>query len=373
MFRNFITQCWQFFRVVDKATLFAVLVLIIFGCILVTTAGESVATKIGAHPLYFIRKHLVYLPFSIALMLIIALQKPEFIKKFSILGLIFCGILLVLVQFFGAEIKGAKRWLSFGGIAIQPSEQIKPFFAIAIAWMLELRKTKNFNGIIYSILLYLAVISLLLAQPDLGMVMMITITLVGQFFVAGMPISWVITSSIAVVLLVFISYVTMPHVTQRIEDFLTAGKESYQVNKSIMAFSKGKLYGVGPGEGAVKHVLPDCHADFIFAVAAEEFGAIACVVMASIFIFIVLINFVKIATERDNFRQLAITGLILQFGVQACFNIAVTMNLLPTKGMTLPLISYGGSSMIAVAITIGMVLALSKRQVVLDKYKESIW
>jgi cell division protein FtsW len=164
-------------------------------------------------------------------MLIIGLQTPEFIKKFSILGLIFCGILLIMVQFFGAEIKGAKRWLYFGGIVIQPSEQIKPFFAIVIAWILEIRKTKNFKGILYSIMLYLAIISLLLAQPDLGMVMMITITLAGQFFIAGMPISWVITSCIAVVLLVFVSYATMPHVTQRIEDFLTAGKESYQVNK----------------------------------------------------------------------------------------------------------------------------------------------
>ncbi|MCF8463153.1 MAG: putative lipid II flippase FtsW [Rickettsiaceae bacterium] len=347
--------------------------LIVFGCVLVTTAGESVATKIGAHPLYFIHKHLIYLPIAIAVMLIIAIQNVDFIKKLSIFGLVFFGILLIMVQFFGAEIKGAKRWLSFGSIAIQPSEQIKPFFAVAIAWMLELRKNKDFKGILYSIILYVVVVSLLLAQPDLGMVMMITLTIVGQFFVAGIPLSWLITSSIGVILLVFAAYVTMPHVTQRIENFLSDSKANYQVNKSIMAFSKGKLYGVGPGEGAVKHILPDCHADFIFSVAAEEFGVIACVVIASIFIFIVIVNLLKIATEKDYFKQLAITGLILQFGVQACFNIAVTMNLLPTKGMTLPFISYGGSSMIAVAITFGMILALSKRQVVLKKYKENIW
>jgi cell division protein FtsW len=363
----------NFWRVVDKATLGAIALLLFTGIILVASSGQVIATRIGVSPLYFASKQLVYLPISILIMISIATLDDKKIQYLGLCGIIFNIILLILVKFYGQEVKGARRWLSLMGISMQPSELIKPFMIITVAWFMNKRQTTDFPGIICSIILYLVIISLLAIQPDFGMIIMISLILFCQFFVSGMPIILIISSIFLVMSLTTISYFAFPHVQNRIDSFLNSEKQNYQVNKSILAFEHGGLYGVGPGEGLVKQVLPDCHTDFIFAVAAEEFGGMSCIIIAAIFSFIIIYNLYKVARQSNHFKVYALAGIISQFGIQAMFNMGVALNLLPTKGITLPLVSYGGSSMIAISISLGVLLALTKRSIDTTKYKELLW
>ena len=211
---------------------------------------------------------------------------------------------------------------------------------------------------------------LLIIQPDFGMLVLTTAVFAIQLFIAGLPIIWVILAIVGSIFGIISAYLLLPHVTSRINNFLWPDiNENYQVSKSILAFEHGGLYGRGPGEGAIKQYLPDSHTDFIFAVADEEFGAIICIMIITIFAFIVLRTLIRISYEEDKFVQLASIGLITQFGLQATINMGVTLNLLPTKGMTLPFISYGGSSTLAMALAIGMLIGLTKRKTSLVKYR----
>jgi cell division protein FtsW len=218
--------------------------------------------------------------------------------------------------------------------------------------------------------LYLLVAALIIIQPDFGMLVMITGAFGIQLFVAGMPLFWILLAMITSGFGVIGAYFWLPHVTRRINNFLDPeSSENYQVTKSIMAFEHGGMYGRGPGEGTVKQVLPDSHTDFIFAVAGEEFGAIICLIVVCIFAYIVIRSTIKIINEEDKFTQLATTGIISQFALQTIINMGVTLNLLPTKGMTLPFISYGGCSTLAISIAIGMLLGFSRQKTSLSKYK----
>ncbi len=222
------------------------------------------------------------------------------------------------------------------------------------------------------ILLYALVALLILIQPDVGMLILITAVFASQLFVAGFPIIWIMVALLAGFFGIFSAYFLLPHVASRINSFLDpVSNENYQISKSILAFEEGGLYGRGPGEGSVKQHLPDSHTDFIFAVAGEEFGAIICIMIIAVFAFIVLRSLARINNEQDKFIQLASVGIIAQFGLQAVINMGVTLNLLPTKGMTLPFISYGGSSTLAIGIAVGMLLGLTKHKTSLVKYKNS--
>jgi cell division protein FtsW len=364
---NFIKLWW---RTIDHKIIIILFIMFSFSMMLVTTASISVANRIGLDENYFIKRQIIYLIMSIFIIFTISLFNKKWIKRFSIVGFLLSFSLLVLVKFIGYEIKGSVRWMSIFGISIQPSEFIKPFFATMIGWILSLSTKEIIPNIIICSILYLIISFLLITQPDIGMLITITVIFCLQLFVAGIPIFLIIILSVILFGGLFLSYLHIPHVTQRINNFLDpAQNENYQITKSIKAFENGGLYGTGPGEGSIKHVLPDSHTDFIFAVAGEEFGALTCIIIIVLFLFIIIKIFIKLTKEDDKFVQLSVTGIIAQLGFQSFINIGVTLNLLPTKGMTLPFISYGGSSTIAISIAMGIVLGLTKRKTLLNKYK----
>jgi cell division protein FtsW len=327
-------------------------------------ASPSVAERIGYDGLHFVRRHLAMLPFAIGLMFAVSLQPPQTIRRIAVIGFAVALALLSLTFVIGAEIKGARRWINLPGLSVQPSEFVKPTFAVVAAWLFSEQKLRpRFPGNLICILLFIAVDGMLIKQPDIGMAAVVAIVWFGQFFMSGLQLYWVAAGAVTGLGSFIGAYLYLPHVRSRIDHFLdpSAG-DTYQVKRSIEAFASGGLWGKGPGEGTVKDVLPDAHADFVFAVAGEEFGLVVCLVIIGLFAFIVLRGFSRLRQEGDLFVLLAATGLLIQFGLQAVVNMASSLHLIPTKGMTLPFLSYGGSSMLALGLGMGMVLALTRRR-----------
>ncbi|MDY0871130.1 FtsW/RodA/SpoVE family cell cycle protein [Dongia rigui] len=359
--RSMVAQWWW---TVDRWMLAAVIALAFIGAILVLAASPAVATRIGMDSFALVRRHYAMLPLALGTVIFVSMLSAKQVRRLGvILFFVFFG-LTALTLFAGVEIKGATRWISLGPLSLQPSEFLKPCFAIFAAWMFALQKTSpNIPGNIIAIGAYLATIALLLKQPDLGMTAVVTATWAAQFFIAGLPIFWVL-------LLVGLgaaglvgAYFALPHVTERVDQFFNPESgDTYQIDRALEAFQNGGLYGKGPGEGSVKLVLPDAHADFVFAVAGEEFGLIVCLILVALFAFIVLRALSRLLGEHNHFIILAATGLVTSFGLQAIVNMASTLHLMPTKGMTLPFISYGGSSIIAIGLGVGMLLALTRRR-----------
>lgn len=349
---------------VDRLSITALLFLCMVSAILVTSASPAVAERIGADAMFFVRKQLYYLAFSIVVMLVVSMFSSRMIKWLSVSGLVMCAILLVITLKSGMEIKGARRWVTLAGLSLQASEFVKPFFAVCTAWILSnILKHPNFPSFTFASLLYLSFCTLIILQPDLGMVVTLSVIWGGQLFLAGLPVLWIATIIFCGVLGLAGAYVFLPHVTHRINSFIDpSGHDNYQVNRSLDAFIHGGFFGKGPGEGVVKQVLPDSHADFIFAVLGEELGMVSCFLVIVVFATIVGRGFIRVARETDLFMLLAASGLLIQFGIQAIINMGVTLHLLPTKGMTLPFISYGGSSMLAIAIGMGMMLACTRKR-----------
>ena len=349
---------------VDRWTLLAVALLIAIGTLLTLAASPAVAEKLRLDPQHFVLRQAVFLPLAMAVMFIVSLMSPRGVRRISVVGL---GVSLMLVAatlVLGAEIKGATRWLQFAGFSIQPSEFVKPFFAVVAAWMLaEQRRREGVPGGLICCALFILVAWLLISQPDFGMTAVVAVVWFGQCFIAGLPVLWVVFLAGLGLIGAVATYATIPHVASRIDRFLDPSSgDHYQIDRALDAFGQGGLFGRGPGEGMVKRVLPDAHTDFIFSVAGEEFGLIACLIIIALFAFITLRGFARLLHEEDLFVLLAGAGLLTQFGLQAVINIGVNVNLLPTKGMTLPFISYGGSSMLALALAMGMVLALTRRR-----------
>ncbi len=364
---NFIKGWW---RVIDQPTIIAIMILVAFSLMLVTTASPAVANRIGLTDNYFSSKHIVFLSLASLIVLFFSSLDKKWIRRFAILGFLISLVMLVLVKFYGFEVKGATRWINIAGFSYQPSEFMKPFFAVVTGWVLSLQYHEEFPSFRVCFALFLAVATLLIIQPDFGMLVMVSAVFGIQLFVAGLPIIWIFIAIFASVSGTIGAYLLLPHVTSRINKFLDpVNSENYQITKSLEAFESGGLYGRGPGEGLVKQHLPDSHTDFIFAVAGEEFGAIICLMMIITFGYIVIRTLVNLMHEDDKFTQIAVIGIIAQFGLQAVINIGVTLNLLPTKGMTLPFISYGGSSTLAISVAIGMLLSLTKRKTSLIKYR----
>jgi cell division protein FtsW len=364
---SFIKRWW---KVIDQQTIIAIVILLAFSLMLVTTASPAVANRIGLTDNYFSSRHVVFLALAVIIILTFSLLDKKWIRRLAILGFLGSLVMLVLVKFYGFEVKGATRWINIGGFSYQPSEFMKPFFAVVTGWILSLHYHEDFPSFKVCFMIFLCVAALLIIQPDFGMLVMVSAVFGIQLFVAGLPIIWLFIAIFAAVFGSIGAYLLLPHVASRINRFLDpVNSENYQVTRSLEAFESGGLYGKGPGEGSVKQFLPDSHTDFIFAVAGEEFGAVICLMIIITFAYIVIRILVNLLHEDDKFIQIAAIGIISQFGLQAVINMGVSLNLLPTKGMTLPFISYGGSSTLAISIGMGMLLGLTKRKASLVKYR----
>ncbi len=349
---------------IDRWTLIAVGLLIAIGAVLSLAASPAVAERLGYDQFFFSRRQLLYLMPAVAMIFAVSLLSPLAVRRVAAVGFVGALALLVATTLVGDPVNGARRWLFIGGFSLQPSEFVKPTLIVVTAWMLaEHRKHEGAPGLWIATVLIALVVGLLVLQPDIGMALVVGAVGFGQLFLAGMPMGWVL-ALVALALVGFVAaYATLPHVASRVDRFLDpASGDSYQIDTAIEAFRSGGLFGRGPGEGSVKTVLPDAHTDFIFAVAAEEFGLALCLLLVGLFAFIVLRGIGRLMREGDLFVMLAAGGLLIEFGIQALINMGVTLRLLPTKGMTLPFISYGGSSLLAVGLGMGMLLALTRRR-----------
>jgi cell division protein FtsW len=348
---------------VDRWLLLTLLVLVGVGFLLTLAASPSVAERLGLDSFHFVKRQLVFLLMAIAVMVSVSILPPKSVRRLAVAMLGVCVGLVILTLFIGSEIKGATRWLSLGSFSLQPSEFLKPAFIVTSAWMLsEQYKNPTFPGKKIAFGMFGVVALILILQPDFGQTFLIASIFGGQLLLAGLPIMWVIGIGGLGIGSLIVAYFSVSYVQNRIDIFFdpTSG-DSYQIDTALNAFRAGGLFGRGPGEGAVKRVLPDAHADYIFAVAGEEFGAIACLGILGLFAVIVIRGLARLLEEEDAFVVLAAGGLLALFGLQAFINLAVNLAVLPSKGMTLPFISYGGSSVLALAITMGMVLALTRK------------
>ncbi len=365
---SFLGQWWW---TVDRTLLSIFLILAALGVVMVTTASPQVAEHLHLGRFHFLKRHLIILIPALCMMLGLSMLSRRQIWRMA--SLLFIGAVLgmILVLITGTEIKGAQRWIRVLGFSLQPSEFIKPAFIIVAAWMMALQKEgmedrvslKKFNGNWISAFLYLIVITLLLLQPDLGMTVVTTVVFSTQIFLAGLPFRYIIWFGVLGVLGMIAAYFSFGHVQSRIDRFLDpASGDNYQVERSLEAFQNGGLMGTGPGQGVVKLKLPDGHADFIFAVAGEEMGIFFVLILMILFGYVVYRGLNRLMHHNDMFSVLAVGGLLTMFGLQAFIHMGSSLRLLPTKGMTLPFISYGGSSLLAICISMGVVLALTKRQ-----------
>ncbi len=331
---------------------------------MVTTASPAVAYRIGVEPLYFMKRQIVYIIFGLTTMSYISSLSVNTVKRLAIIGFFVSLAALVIVLFFGYEVKGAKRWLSVLGLSLQPSEFMKPFFTIFTAWIMSIKYDEvNFPAFKISLALYLVVAALLLMQPDLGMIISISIVWVAQLFIAGLSLVWFFAITVFSIASMICAYIFLPHVKNRLDSFLNPENfENYQIKKSIEAFKHGGFYGTGPGEGTVKQYLPDSHADFIFSVMGEEMGFIVCTFLLVMFALLIVRGLYIVTFGSNNFNILAVSGILLQIGLQSMLNMGMALHLLPTKGVTLPIISYGGSSALATFIALGMILAFTRKR-----------
>lgn len=349
---------------VDRWSLGCVGALIGAGYILVLAASPSVAERIHIPRDFLILKQVVFLIIAGFLVVAVSLLSPKGVRRVALLGLVIAMVLTALTLVIGVEIKGARRWIAFPGMAIQPSEFLKPCFAVVTAWLLDLgHRYKRIPSTTIVLALFTVILLMLKTQPDIGMLAVIAAVLFAQLFVDGLNLLLTGFGLAAMVAGGAGAYVAFHHVRSRVLRFIHLnGPGNYQVDRSLQAFGNGGLFGRGPGEGHVKDFLPDAHADFVFAVAGEEFGLIICLVIVALFVIIVLRGLARAREERDRYVLLAIVGLATSFGLQAFVNMASTLHLIPAKGMTLPFISYGGSSALSVGIEIGMLLALTRRR-----------
>lgn len=348
----------------DKFLLVAALLLLASGFLLSLSASPSVTARLGIDDgFYFVKRHALFLLPALVVLIGASFLNLRQVRRLSLLLLAGSLVVLMALPFIGYSAKGATRWLELGPFLFQPSEFLKPAFVVVTAWLFsESGKQEGIPTNLFAILLYGLCAALLVMQPDFGQTVLITGVWGAMFFMAGMPWLWISVLGGFAVGGLGVAYLTISHVTDRIDRFLTGTGDNFQVNRGLEAINSGGWMGRGPGEGQVKYGLPDSHTDFIFSVAAEEYGIILTMVLVALFAFIVLRGLWHGLRERDRFVQLAVSGLVLMFGLQAIINISVNLRLMPAKGMTLPFISYGGSSMIAIALGMGFVLALSRKR-----------
>lgn len=358
---------------VDKWSLAILFVIMIIGIFLNCSASPAVAERVGKEPYAYLKKQLLFLPAALSLMMIVSFQSERMIRRWALIGFIVALVMTFMTLVNGADaVKGAKRWIYLFGMSIQPSEFLKPTFCILSAYIMSESKQliqtnnkflKQNSGVLISGTILAIIDILLLLQPDIGMTFTISFMWLAQAIVAGISALLFVMLAIGGILFLILLYFTFPHFRFRIDSFFdTSVGDNYQISQALSAFNSGGIFGIGPGEGKVKAHIPDAHTDFIMAVAGEEFGFIFCMLIILLFAFIVLRGFLLASKESKMFCLLAVSGLLVLFGFQAIINMSSSLNIIPTKGMTLPFISYGGSSLISIALEMGFVLALTRRQ-----------
>jgi cell division protein FtsW len=349
---------------IDRFSLGALGAIMLGGIVLSLAASPPVATRIGLDAFYFVHRHVLYLAPAIAVLVAVSFLSPRRIRRLALIVFLVSLAMTVATLFIGAEVKGARRWIVLAGINIQPSEFLKPAFVILCAFLFaESGRKPDMPATTLSLLLLAGVVTVLVLQPDFGQTLLMAMVWGALFFMAGMRLIWVVGLGGAAAAGLFAAYETAPHVARRINRFLdhTSG-DTFQIDAAVESFYRGSWFGQGPGEGTVKRILPDSHADFVFAVAAEEFGIVLCLVLVFLFAFIVIRALGKAMRNDDPFSRFSIAGLAILFGAQSAINMAVNLALIPAKGMTLPFISYGGSSMISLAYGMGMLLAFTRER-----------
>jgi cell division protein FtsW len=349
---------------VDRGLLAGLGCLMVAGLVFLMGGGPPVAERIGLPTFYFLNRQAMYLAPTILLIIAVSFLSVRHIRRFALVTWMLGVVLCVLAGKFGPEIKGAHRWIQFGAFGLQPSEFVKPAFVVVTAWAFsEGANRRDMPGVTLAFLLLPLTIVPLILQPDFGQTMLITMVWCTLFFVAGLHWFWVAGLGFAGMIGVFTAYTFLHHVRERINRFMDPESgDSFQEVWSRESFNSGGWFGTGPGEGVAKRHLPDAHTDFIFSVTGEEFGVLVCLGLVALFAYIVIRGLKLARRTDDTFTRLAITGLTTLFGLQACINMAVNTQLMPAKGMTLPFVSYGGSSLISLALGMGFLVALTRKR-----------
>lgn len=359
----------KWFWEIDRVLLLLVAVLISIGLIAVAAASPAAATRysggaVSFAPLHYFYRQLMWIVVAIPVMIGVSMLPKATARRLSILGAVFFTILLVFVPIFGAEVNGARRWLGVGFAQFQPSEFLKPLFIVSIAWILSLReKDPTLPVVPLTGLLTATVAMLLMKQPNFGETIIFAAAWVLLLTLSGVSMRILSLLGAGAVGGVILAYLFYPVATSRIDAFLfaTGDTDTYQTDSALRTLTSGGLFGAGPGAGTRKFHLPEPHTDYIYSVIGEEFGLIACLAIALIYLFIVARVLIRLLHEEDSFLVLATAGLVCQFGLQALINMSVNVQIAPSKGMTLPFISYGGSSMVALSIGMGLLLAFTRR------------
>ncbi|HMN37039.1 MAG TPA: putative peptidoglycan glycosyltransferase FtsW [Hyphomicrobium sp.] len=362
----------QWWFTVDHVLLSAFLALIAIGVVLSLAASPAVAMKKGFATYYFVERHVLFAALSSIILVAVSFLTPKGVRRLALILTALALVAMGVVILTGQEINGARRWLSILGYSFQPSELAKPGFIVMMAWLFcEAADRKDVPALPLALVLWGTFAALLVMQPDVGQTVLVSATAGTIYLLAGLPLIGAFAMIAAGAAGLWFAYQNFSHVQMRIDGFLrTLPFENFQGDRALQSFSEGGFFGRGPGEGTIKSVLPDAHTDYIFAVVAEEYGVIACLVLLGIFAFIVLRALSRAGSQSDGPIRLAIQGLAILFGLQALINMAVNVGLLPPKGMTLPFISAGGSSMLALAVTAGMLLALTRRRPDIQRLKK---
>ena len=358
------TPVSEWWRTIDRLLVAAVGALMMSGLVFLMAGGPPVAERLGLPTFHFVNRQVLYLLPTAAILLAVSFLSLRHVRRLALLVYVGAIALCLLALEYGPEIKGAHRWIMLGRFGVQPSEFLKPAFVVLVAWALsEGGRRQDMPGSLLALLLLPATVVPLLLQPDFGQTVLISLVWGGMLFAAGLHWFWVFGFGGAGLVGVFAAYQFMPHVRGRIERFLDKSSgDTFHVDTAMESFAKGGWFGKGPGEGTVKRILPDAHTDFIFAATAEEFGIVVCLALLVLFAFIILRGLALARRNENGFCRLATLGLLLMFGLQAAINMAVNVQLIPAKGMTLPFISYGGSSLVSLALAMGFVIACTRRR-----------
>lgn len=358
------TPFGEWWWTVDRAVLAALLCIMLAGIILSLAASPPVAARLNLDAFHFVNRHVLFLAPTVLVLLVTSFLTPRQIRRVALVVFLVSLVLVAATPHFGAEIKGARRWLVILGVNVQPSEFLKPAFVILIAWLFaESTHRPEMPANTAALALLMVVVALLVLQPDFGQTMLIALVWGTLFFMAGMRLIWVGGLAGAAALGLTGAYFTVPHVASRIQRFIDpASGDTFNIDIAMESFSRGGWFGRGPGEGTVKRILPESHTDFVFAVAAEEFGIVLCLILLALFAFVVIRSLRHALRNEDPFARFSTAGLAILFGLQSAINMAVNLHLMPAKGMTLPFVSYGGSSMISLAYGMGMLLAMTRER-----------
>lgn len=354
----------RWWKSIDKVTFFCFTIISLLGLIILSSASAGMAPRLNVNSMYFVQKQAMFMIPAVAIIFGMSFLNPKYLKPIALALFLAAVIGIIATIFSSTGVKGAKRWLFIAGFSIQPSELLKPSLAIIFAGLLANKEqSRKMQGFYISLGIMLILAILMYLQPDVGMLLIVGAMWACQIWTAGINMKWVFSLGFSFIAVIFGAYFALPHVASRIDRFLGWGEsiDTYQVDKAQEAFLNGGFFGQGLGNGNFKYLLPDAHTDFIFAVIGEELGALFCLAILIIYSLIIYISFAKLYKKQDRFSLIAGSGLISVFALQVIINMSVALNLLPTTGMTLPFISYGGSSLMSLSMLLGSILCLTKK------------